>query len=172
MSATESAPHPRSPLAILHDYSVRGGAPRVGERTAPAADAAWSGMVCQLGDERAIVPVAEVAEVIDMPRVTRVPGTASWYLGLGSLRGRVLPLNDLRGYLHGHPSAASSLRRVLVHGTDTDGVGFVVDDLLGLHAVSAPPGATCDYQGQTLAVLSLAEIATQPRFQRVDLESI
>lgn len=162
----------QSPFAILTDYASRAVARDRGTRAAAAGGDAWDGMLCRLGAERVVVPLADVTEVIDIPRLTEVPGTASWFLGLGNLRGRAIPFNDLGGYLHGRGASRSSIRRALVIELDTDAVAFVVDDLLGMHTLNGARRAYVSYQGDNLPVMNLAELAKQARFQRVDLESV
>ncbi len=164
-----------SPLSLLSDYARRADAQPAAETPEPSL-AQWSGMLCRLGSRRGFVPVDAVSEVIDMPRLTAVPGTVSWYLGLGSLRGRVLPVCDLGGFLFGHRSNQRALRRVLVHGRETDAVGLAVDDLLGVHTVECESGElvsdTVSHQGDALTVLQLDDIVSQSRFLHVSLDSV
>ena len=65
-----------------------------------AADAepgvAPEAVVVRFGGARYAVPMADVAEVIPVPRVTRVPGTPTWLTGVVNWRGRVLAVVDLR----------------------------------------------------------------------------
>lgn len=161
-------PHP---LTILSEYASRASIQRDASHNAKSDDTHWTGMLCRLGRERVMVAVSDVAEVIDVPRLTQVPGTVSWFAGIGSLRGKAIPFSDLGGYLYGRPSAHDSTRRALIVELETDMVGFVVDDLLGMHTVAGPVQATCQYQGDTLPVLHLVDLARQPRFLRVDLAS-
>jgi len=172
-ASADSGVVPSSPLAILLDYAER--ARGQADATPQQADGGIAGMLVRLGAQRGFVPDGTVSEVIDLPRLTSVPGTVSWYLGLGSLRGRVLPVCDLGGYLFGQCSAVHAVRRVLVHGSETEAVGFAVDDVLGVHTVAgAAELANCEavpHQGQDVPVLRLADIVTQPRFLRVSLDS-
>lgn len=173
VTALGGNPAHASPLSILLDYAERAAG---ATRAVPNADETGvSGMLVQLGGRRGFVPVDTVSEVIDVPRLTAVPGTVSWYLGLGSLRGRVLPVCDLGGYLFGQRNTHAATQRVLVHGAEPETVGFVVDDLLGVHTVSEPPGtplsSTVSHQGQDVPVLQLGDITTQSRFLRVSLDS-
>ena len=48
----------------------------------------------------------DVAEILQPPRLTKVPGVRSWVLGVANVRGRLVPVMDLAGLL-GLPSRAS-----------------------------------------------------------------
>jgi len=58
----------------------------------------------RLGAESFAVDVAKVREVLDLNEITRVPQTPDYMLGVINLRGRVVPVIDLR-LRFGLPSA-------------------------------------------------------------------
>lgn len=53
-------------------------------------------LTLSLGDERYAIPVGRVLEVVEHTRVTRLPRTAAFMKGLIDLRGRGVPVMDLR----------------------------------------------------------------------------
>jgi purine-binding chemotaxis protein CheW len=59
-------------------------------------DRASSYVVFQLGGEGYALEVMRVQEVKDMPELTEVPGGPKSLLGVINLRGRVIPVYDLR----------------------------------------------------------------------------
>lgn len=62
----------------------------------------WEGYLLAVGVRRLLVPVANVLEVIALPReVTPVPGTVPWLLGIAHYRGNLLPIFDLAGFVAG-----------------------------------------------------------------------
>lgn len=53
----------------------------------------------RLGEETFAFEVLQVREVLELPRITRVPRSAPYMLGVLNLRGGVLPVVDLRAKL-------------------------------------------------------------------------
>lgn len=79
-----------------------------------------------VGEECFASPMEQVQEIIRVPSVARLPMAPPAVLGLGSLRGRVLPMLSMRKLLgmEGAPVGESSRAVVTNLGTE---VGFVVD---------------------------------------------
>lgn len=59
----------------------------------------WSGIGFRLGPHWYVAPMGEVAEVLHEPRCTLMPGVKPWVKGVANLRGRLLPVMDLGGFL-------------------------------------------------------------------------
>ncbi len=100
-----------------------------------------------LAGEEYAVPVEAVREIIRTQRTTRVPRSPSSLLGVTALRGRILPIFDLRGRLglSAPPHPPNRAARILVltvrgapAGVRVDRIGGVVR--LPVGAVSPPPG--------------------------------
>jgi purine-binding chemotaxis protein CheW len=96
-----------------------------------------------LGIEREIfgVPVESVLEIVDMRQVFRVPETPAYMLGLIDLRGRSVPVLDLRTKL-GLPSIpAGETTRILVIELVVCGrplvLGLVADRVFEVMALDA-----------------------------------
>ena len=89
-------------------------------------------VVVRLGGGRYGVCAPDVAEVIPMPRVTRVPGTPAWVVGVGNWRGHVLPLVDLRPLLQVEAVPLPSSARVVVVAVGDVEVGLVAEAVTGL----------------------------------------
>lgn len=49
-----------------------------------------------LGDERYAIDVRKIHEVLEVPRITRVPRMPAFVSGVMNLRGNVIPVMDLR----------------------------------------------------------------------------
>ena len=88
--------------------------PRLTDLDAPATGEAVEvvpeAVVVRFGGARYAVPMADVAEVVPVPRVTRVPGTPTWLAGVVNWRGRVLPVVDLRPII-GDPLSPAAQQR-------------------------------------------------------------
>jgi len=92
----------------------------------------WSGIAFRLGSNRMLAPLTDVVEILRYPDLSVVPNTYFWVRGIANVRGKLLPVIDLNGYLHGSLTAVTFRTRVLV--VDCGGVysGIVVDDVTGL----------------------------------------
>lgn len=80
--------------------------------------------------------VAQVQEVVRMRKVTPVPDTAGFIEGVISLRGRVIPLINLRKKLGLETQTASS-NRIVVAKLKNQWAGFLVDQIEDVAALKA-----------------------------------
>lgn len=101
-------------------------------------------VVFQLGNELYGADIGVVREVGPLLRVTRVPRTPSYIEGVINLRGRVIPVVDLRRRLGLPVSAASKSTRIAVAELEGGQVGMIVDAVSEVLRVPAadiePPG--------------------------------
>ena len=120
------------PFELLREIERRS---RMALTGAPGDDAAaeeWVGIGMRLGNERFVVPRDAVREVLMMPpALTRVPGAKPWIRGLANVRGHLLPISDLRGFLGSGAVGGDRAARVLVANDDEFPVGLVVDEVYG-----------------------------------------
>ena len=111
--------------------------------TKPAAKAAGEGQYVTLGIEQEVfaVPVASVLEILDMRRVCRIPEAPAYMLGLLDLRGRSVPVLDLRAKLGLPPRPATDTTRILVVEVIMNGrplvLGLVADRVIEVLAMGA-----------------------------------
>ena len=92
----------------------------------------WTGIGFRLGDTAFVASMDEVAEILHLPAFTQIPGVHSWMVGLANVRGNLLPLLDLKGFVTGQDVASKKNSRVLVAKHDEGMTGLVVDEILGL----------------------------------------
>jgi twitching motility protein PilI len=92
----------------------------------------WSGIAFRMGGNCLLAPLDEVVEILDMPKISRVPLAQPWVRGIANIRGNLLPIVDFSGFLSGEVASTSEKSRVLV--IDHDGIysGLVVDEVYGL----------------------------------------
>ena len=138
----------QEPIELLLDYERRLAA--AGTRL-PAQEEVrdrWSGIGVRVGSERFVASMDEVREVLDPPACTRVPGTASWFLGVANVRGTLVPVLDLHGFASGGRAAQSRQARALFYNRDGVAAAFRVDDVLGMKRFyleeQAPVGTGAD----------------------------
>jgi len=92
----------------------------------------WSGIAFRVGKNYLLAPLDEVVEILDMPKLARVPLAQPWVRGIANIRGNLLPVVDFSGFLSGEMTTASEKSRVMV--IDHNGVysGLIVDEVYGL----------------------------------------
>jgi len=127
-----SEQHVIDPVAMLKEIedccrSCEVGFPRKAE-----VSNEWAGIAFRLGCNKLVAPMDDVIEILDLPVLSNVPLTQSWVRGIANVRGSLLSVIDLNGYLGNEVSRVTSKTRVLV--IDFNGVysGLVVDEVLGL----------------------------------------
>ena len=90
-----------------------------------------------LGEEFFGVNILLVQEIITVPEITRIPNAPSFIEGMINLRGRLLPVIDLRKRLHVGKEFFDSKTRILVIQIEGKITGFLVDSV---EAVMSVPG--------------------------------
>ena len=92
----------------------------------------WSGIGFRMGERYFVAPMGEVGEVLHEPRHTLLPGVKKWVKGVANVRGRLLPIMDLGGFLGAEMSALRKKRRVLVVEHQDVFAGLTVDEVFGM----------------------------------------
>lgn len=92
----------------------------------------WVGVGFRVGDARLIASMGDVKEILDLPEVTIVPGVKSWVVGVANVRGSLLPIMDMKGFLLGEDMKQRQKGRIIV--IDYKGVhtGLVVEEIYGM----------------------------------------
>ncbi|HXL02798.1 MAG TPA: chemotaxis protein CheW [Candidatus Atribacteria bacterium] len=81
----------------------------------------------QLGEETYGVDISQVEEIIRMQPITRVPGAPDFVEGVINLRGRVIPVIDLRKRFRLPPREETKNTRIVVVEVSPNTVGMIVD---------------------------------------------
>lgn len=80
----------------------------------------------KLGDELFAINVAQVREVLELSQITRVPTAPDYMRGVVNVRGKAIPVVDLR-LKFGLPTVADTVNsRIVVMELDLDGEATVV----------------------------------------------
>ena len=121
-----------SPFALLVEIAQksRENASELPQKT--EAVTYWRGIGFMLAGQRFVAPMGEIGEILQTPRVTKVPGVRNWMLGVANIRGRLVPILDLAGLLDVPSKANWRTRRVLVIGEGQQQYGLLVDAVLGM----------------------------------------
>ncbi|HEY7883945.1 MAG TPA: chemotaxis protein CheW [Cellvibrionaceae bacterium] len=92
----------------------------------------WSGIGFSLLGNYFVAPLDEVAEMLEVPPYTHLPGVQGWVRGVANVRGRLLPLFDLAAFCGGRLVGGRKRRRVLVLETENIYSGLIVDQVYGM----------------------------------------
>ncbi len=146
----------------------------------------WSGVAFVLAGQRFVAPLGEVAEVLRVPEYTQVHGVHRWLMGLANVRGRLLPLTDLRNYsgLSGFVGDEQKRKIMVIDHGDLFS-GLLVDEVLGIqhfNKASFAPEASDVHAGllpyvqggfkrsdQSWHVLMLSRLVADPRYLSASL---
>ena len=92
----------------------------------------WVGVGFRLGDDKLIADMSEVKEILDVPEYTKVPGVKTWVVGIANVRGSLLPIMDLRGYMLGIDMQHRKRGRMIVVNYRGFNTGLLVDEVYGM----------------------------------------
>ena len=128
MNAATALTDPFSQLLILEERVRLCGASLPKREDARAH---WHGVKAAAAGQRLILPLDDVAQILEPRQFTRVPGCAHWVLGVLNLRGRLLPVFGLSAYFGGAGGADGKARVVVV---DKAGLfcGIAMDRIIGM----------------------------------------
>lgn len=170
-----------TPFEVLVDYERRAQAHQVGNAEQVEAPGLWRGIAYRIGAHHFVSGIAEVNEILTMPALTPVPGTKPWLLGVANVRGNLVAVVDLRGFVEGERTPLNDRSRVLVARQPGGAVGLLVDEVLGQRNITdenlpADESAAVDARyarfvtrryelnGMLTGVLSMAALVRAPDF--------
>lgn len=124
----------KEPFELLQEIAVR---TRANAKNLPAqreVKATWRGIGFMMGGKRYVAPIQEVAEVLDEPRYTRLPGVKSWIKGVANVRGRLVPIMDLMSFFDHASSTMSSHQQNQLLIVSHNGIssGLIVEKVSGM----------------------------------------
>lgn len=83
----------------------------------------------KLGDEEYAIDVLKITEIIRTVEITIVPRMESYILGVMNLRGKVVPVIDLRVRFNLESCDFDKSTRIIVVSVNKENIGFVVDEV-------------------------------------------
>ncbi len=101
-------------------------------------------VIFSIGKEFYGVPISSVSEIVRVPDVTAVPDTPGFFEGVVNLRGRIVPVIDLRVRLRLPRTERTRSSRILVIDHSGRAIGLLVDSVtevrkLPVETVERPP---------------------------------
>ena len=143
---------------------------------APVADARLEVLEFRLAQERYAVETPYVREVNPLRDLTPLPCTPPFVLGIVNVRGRILPVFDLKKFFALSEQGLTDLHRIIVVRGDDLEFGLLADVIVGVRSLpleslqrSLPTltGIRGDYlkgvTAERLMVLDLARIMADPK---------
>jgi twitching motility protein PilI len=121
----------QTPFEILLDYEQRAQAHVAGTAEQVEAPGLWRGIAFRMGERHMVSGINEVNEILTMPAMAVIPGTKPWLLGVANIRGNLIAIVDLRGFIEGGRTPIGDRSRVLVARQRGGAVGLLVDEVLG-----------------------------------------
>lgn len=82
-----------------------------------------------LGLEEYAIPISYAQEIIRVPKLTKIPSTPEFVEGVFNLRGKVIPVVDLKKRFELGQSERNSDCRLLILDLEGMGLGIIVDDV-------------------------------------------
>jgi chemotaxis signal transduction protein len=134
-----------------------------------------------LGEQLFAAPVANVAELSLPPDCIMLPNTPQWLLGIANMRGEIISIADLRGFLSMDQESIKKTSRMIIAQTlDRQMmVGLIVGRINGIHYFATDdicpfeqqaPGpaaayisGTCAYEDTVVAILDLEKLLQSPK---------
>lgn len=101
-----------------------------------------------VGTEEFAIPILSVQEINRMMAITRVPQSPPFIEGVINLRGKIIPVMDLRKRFGMSPNTDTADARIIVVEVASRVIGFTVDrvnEVLRINAdiVEPPPAMVC-----------------------------
>ena len=128
----------------------------------------------RIGSETFGLPISLVHEIVRPPEITNVPHAPEYVEGVMNLRGRIVPVIDLRRRFGGSPGEPTRKTRVLVVDVDSRAVGLMVDSASEVLRISdaqiePPPNVFSDeginyvtgvakYEGRLIILVDLKRV--------------
>lgn len=123
-------------------------------RVAEARITTW--ITFDLADEKFALPVEPVREVLRIHKITRVPHAPYPIRGVTNLRGRVIPVIDLRRRVGLREGELGRLARIIIVASRGRLIGLLVDQVhqvmhLDLNLVQQPPDDVMTFQSDYIS---------------------
>lgn len=119
-------------MALLREVAASAAAFALPLPASQAAADPWRGLGFNVGGNRLVSEIGQVLEVLATPPLTPVPGVKPWMLGIANVRGRLLPVVDLCGYLGLANTTHHSEWRILVVEDGDLYCGLLVEQSFGM----------------------------------------
>ncbi len=141
-----------------------------------------SRLAVRAGNQKWLIDLADISEVIAAPPFASVPLTQSWFLGVTNIRGKLYSVVDLPSYVGiGKVQPYASNRLLITHPRFAINTALFIDQALGLRNLDqmhfesrhtdSKLSADCyrDDQGEHWFSINMATLVTDPAFLTVSV---
>lgn len=136
-----------------------------------------SALGVMIGEQRWVVEMSDISEVIPLPTMTEVPLVKPWYCGVANVRGNLIGIVDLAAYMGGAATSRENQSRVMLLGQKYAlNAGLLVSRVLGLRNIATWTQneqngeiRLQDEQGLVWRKLDMVSLLQQPEFMQIGL---
>ena len=120
-------------------------------------------MTFQIADECYGIAITYVQEIVGIQSITAVPETEDYIRGLINIRGKIIPVIDVRVRLKQEPREYTDRTCIIVIGVKSTVVGLIVDEIAGVITVNEkeiilPPSLSQSTAGNSKYVFGLSRV--------------
>lgn len=137
----------------------------------------------EIGNNKWLLDLGDVAEVLPVPQVASVPLAQPWFKGVANVRGSLMGVVDVQAYFGEGTMTANPLSRLLLlHQQYLPHAGILVGRMLGLRHLaemtevplegtnpSWMTGAYQDSSGVVWKILGIPQLVAEPTFLRTGI---
>ena len=91
--------------------------------------------VFSLSDELYGMEVADIKEVFHLENLTPLPGTPLFLKGVVNVRGKIIPVIDLKSFFQLPDTGISDLNKVIMIENNSYGLGLLTDSIKGVEEI-------------------------------------
>jgi purine-binding chemotaxis protein CheW len=111
-----------------------------------------------VGNEEFGIDILRVKEIIRILEITKVPNSPDYVEGVINLRGRVIPIIDLRVRLKVTKTVLNTNSRIIVLEIEDKTVGFIVDSVsevlrISTSLIEAPPSIVSNINSEYITAI-------------------
>jgi twitching motility protein PilI len=122
----------KAPIQLLSELAQRGRDQAHGLPQQIEVKATWEGVGFRLDNKGWVVPLDQVKEILTKVNISRIPSAKEWVRGVANVRGTLLPILDLKGFLSGGTTNISRHSRILVMQHKGIVAGLLVEEVTGM----------------------------------------
>jgi twitching motility protein PilI len=157
---------------------------RIKDQTRAADANARNRLGVRAGDQRLLVRLDDISEVLPVPEIHPVPLSKPWFLGMANVRGNLYGVSDLSQFQGGTATTVTVASRILlIHQKYKAHAGLLVSAIVGLRALDqmeeraekAVPGAWLggrvfhDVAGDAWQEVDIKALLALPEFMKIAL---
>ena len=122
----------KAPILLLHELTQRSRERAYSLPQQIEVKATWEGVGFRLAGSGWVVPLDQVKEILTKVHISHIPGAKEWVRGVANVRGTLLPILDLNGFLMGKMTKMTRRSRILVMQHKGIAAGLLVEEVMGM----------------------------------------